>query len=76
MEGLGRESGDGGENLVCRFGPTKGRRLLVMSCDEFADGFLQFLYAAVRPAFDLALGEQDKPALDLIQPGGVRGGEV
>jgi len=30
----------------------------------------------VRAALDLALGEQCEPALDLVEPRGMRGGEV
>jgi len=55
------EAGDGSQDLVCRFGPAKGLRLLVMSGDELSDRVLQFLNASVRAALDLSLCEQCEP---------------
>jgi hypothetical protein len=47
-----------------------------VNVDELPDGGFQFGYAAVRTALDLPLGEQCEPALDLIEPRGLGGGEV
>ena len=75
-ESGGGEAGDGGQNLIGRFGPSKWFRLLVVDDDEFADGRFQLVHAAMGTSFDLALGEQRKPAFYLVQPGRVRGSEV
>jgi hypothetical protein len=40
-ESGGGEAGDGGQNLIGRFGPSKWFRLLVVDDDEFADGRFQ-----------------------------------
>jgi len=47
-----------------------------MGRDELSNGLLQVLNTAVGTTPDLALGEQGKPALDLIQPGSMGGSEV
>ena len=70
------EPSDGGQNLVCGFGPSKGLRLLVVDFDELPDGVFKLFDAAMRTTFDLPLGEQCEPTLDLVEPGGVRGSEV
>src|SRR3974377_2419994 len=70
------EPSDGGQNLVCGFGPSKGLRLLVVDFDELPDGVFKLFDAAMRTTFDLPLGEQCDPPLDLVERGGVRGSEV
>ena len=75
-EGRGSESGDGGQYLICGFGPVEGFRLLVVDGDELTDGSLQFLNTAMGTALDLSLGKQCEPAFDLIEPGGMRRREV
>jgi len=62
------ESGDGGQDLVCGFGPSEGLWLLVMGLDELPDRSFQFLDAGMRAALDLSLGEQCEPSLDLVEP--------
>lgn len=37
------ESGDGGQDLVCGFGPPKGFRLLIVDPNERPDRIFQFL---------------------------------
>ena len=49
------EASDGGEDLVCGFGPAKGFGLLVVGSDEGADGRFEFLNAGVRAPLYLAL---------------------
>jgi hypothetical protein len=70
------EASDGGQDLVCGFGPVEGFGLAVMDSNELVDCGFQLLNASVRAALDLALGEECEPALDLVEPGGMRGGEV
>lgn len=62
------ESCDGGQDLICRFCPSKGFRLLVVNLDELLDCIFQFLHAGVRAALDLSFGEQCEPTLDLVEP--------
>lgn len=47
-----------------------------MDVEELLDGSLQRRDARVRAALDLALREQAKPPLHLVQPRAVRRGEV
>jgi len=47
-----------------------------MDGNELPDGGFQFGYAAMGAALDLPLGKQCEPAFDLIEPGGMGGGEV
>ena len=51
-------------------------RLLVVHFDEGFDGRDQCADAVMAATFDLTLGEQDKPALHLIEPRGMGGSEV
>ncbi len=62
------ESGDGCQDLVCGFGPSKGFRLLIVDLDELPDSIFQFLDAGVRAALNLPLREQCEPSLDLVEP--------
>ena len=70
------EAGDGGKDLVCRFGPVEGLGLLVMDGDELSDCSFQFLNTAMRGTLNLALCKSCKPALDLVEPGSMGGGKV
>ena len=47
-----------------------------MSLDEGGDGGLELVDAAMDAAFDLLVGEERKPALDLVQLGGAGRREV
>jgi pimeloyl-ACP methyl ester carboxylesterase len=60
------------KDLICGFGPEEWPRCSIVVGDEGGDGQLQFLDAAMNAAADLALGQKREPALDLIEPGGVR----
>jgi len=46
-----------GQDLVCRFIPSKGLWLLIVDGDELPDRGCQFLNASVRAALDLPLCE-------------------
>ena len=72
----GCEARDGGQDLIGRFGPPKGLWLLIIDGDELADSAFQLGNTAMRATLDLPLGEQGEPALDLIEPGGMRGSEA
>jgi len=67
-EGGGGKASDDGQYLIGRFGPMKRLRLLVVGYDELLDGSFQFPDAGMRAALDLSLGEQCKPAFDLVKP--------
>ena len=70
------KASDRSQDLISRFGPSKGLGLLVIDRDELPDGGLQLGHTAMRTALDLPLGEQGEPALDLIEPGSMRRSEV
>ena len=59
-----------GENVVGRFRPDEGRRRGVREREIVAGRRLEGAGAAVRPTLDLFVGQQGKPALDEIEPGG------
>ena len=62
--------------MISGFGPEEGPRFGIVVDDKGGDGCLQFLDATVDAAADLALCQKREPALDLIEPRGVRGSEV
>jgi hypothetical protein len=43
----GGEASDGGQDLVCRFCPSKGFGLLIVGGDELPDRGFQFLNASM-----------------------------
>ena len=51
------ESGDGGQDLVCRFCPGEGFWLLVVGSDELPYRGFQLLNASMRAALNLPLCE-------------------
>jgi len=61
---------------VRRSGPDKGLAGLVVVTHEVVDLADELLDAAEGAATDGFLGDQAEEALDLVQPGTVRGNEV
>ena len=51
-ESGGGEASDGGQDLVCGFGPVEGFGLAVMDSNELPDCGFQFLNASVREIND------------------------
>ena len=49
---------------------------MIAHLDEALNGFHQRADAVMAAAFDLALGEQSKPAFHLVEPGGMSRSEV
>ena len=47
-----------------------------MILNELSNRPLQFLHAVMRATFNLALAQESKPALDLVEPGTVRGSKM
>ena len=68
-------AGDAGEDLIGRLRPDKRLGVGVGHGDLLADGRLKSQRTAMGTA-DPLLGEQPEPALDHVQPGTARGGEV
>lgn len=64
------------QNLIGGFRPHEGRRLFVRMGDVGPAGVPECRRAAMYPAPQLFLGEQSKPALHQIQPGGAGRREV
>jgi len=64
------KSSDARQDLIGGFGPHEGLGLLVRVRNVGPDGRLKCLGAAMHSAPQLFLGEQGKPALHQIQPGG------
>ena len=60
--------GDFCENVVACSGPNERPALGVISVDKRSDLGDEIFRADERGATDLALGEECKPALDLIEP--------
>lgn len=52
--------------------PDERSRVLVIDGKVIADSAFEFGRAAMRPALDLALGEQREPAFHQIEPGAGR----
>lgn len=70
-ERFAREALNAGQNLVGCFSPLKGAGIFIVSFDKLPDGFFQLGHGVMRPPFDLALADQRKPPLHLIDPGTV-----
>ena len=70
------KSGHARENLVGGLRPHEGLGLLVRVRNVGPDRSLECLCAAMHSAPQLFLGEQGKPALHQIEPGGAGGREV
>ena len=62
------EALDGGEDIVCRFGPSKRLWVGVVVADEGSDIGAQGGDASVDAAPDLFVSQQSKEALDLVEP--------
>ena len=75
-EGVGAISGDGLQDSIGGFGPDERFWVIVRGLDEGVDGGLEFMHAAMDAALDLLVGEEGKPAFDLVQPGGAGWREV
>lgn len=67
---------DGGEDIVCGFGPAERLWIDVVGVDEGADVALERLGRAMDPAPDLLVGQEREKALDLIDPRGSGRSEV
>ena len=55
---------------------TKGLRICIVGADEAVDFFDEVGGGVERAATDSALSDEGEEALDLIEPGGIGGGEV
>jgi hypothetical protein len=62
------EAFDGGEDIVCGFGPAEGLWVCIVLFDEAADCRAECIEAAVDATPDLAFGEKREEAFDLIDP--------
>jgi hypothetical protein len=58
LQSLLTKSGHAGEDLVGRFGPTEGRRVLIGDGNIMANGRFQRLHARVHAVAQLPLGQQ------------------
>ena len=75
-EGVRAISRDGVEDGIGGLGPDERLWVGIMGLDEGGDGGLELVDAAMDAAFDLLVGEERKPALDLVEPGGAGRREV
>ena len=75
-ERIGAKSRDRVEDGISAFGPHERLGFGVVGLNESSDVGLEFLDTAMDAALDLLVGEQRKPAFDLIEPGGAGRREV
>ena len=75
-EGIGAISSDRVEDGIGALGPDKRLWVVIMGPDEGGDIGLELIDAAMDAALDLLVGEESKPAFDVVQPGGAGRGEV
>ena len=68
------EASDAGEDVIRRLGPDEGFRFFVGSLDKLPNGTFELDGAGVGAALDGALGEQCKPAFNLVEPESRRSG--
>jgi TonB dependent receptor len=61
-----------GQDGIGRIGPHEGLGVLIVMFDELMDFAFQIRHRVEGAAADRALRDQPEPALDLIEPGGVR----
>ena len=64
------EAVDGGEDIVGGFGPPEWLGIGVCHGDVVTDGRFQFGGGSVNTAAQSPRGEQSKPSLNLVDPGG------
>lgn len=76
FRGSQTKTGDVRENLVGRLDPDEGTGIVVVGRQVETDGILEGARAAMRPTPDLLVREHREPALDLVDPGAVRGREM
>ena len=69
-EGIGAISRDCLVDGIGAFGPDERLGIGIMGLNESGDVDLEFLDTAMDAALDLLVGEQPKPAFDLVKPGG------
>lgn len=67
---------DASQELVCRLDPHERLGLEVRPADVRLDRLTKLPLGTVTSAAKLSVGEAREPALDLVQPGGVRRCEV
>ena len=60
----GGESGDGGQDLACGFGPPKGFRLLIVDPNELPDRFFQLTEFFGKCPYELTL----RRLAEMLQP--------
>src|SRR5262245_42795733 len=70
------KSSDARKDFIGRFGPDERPRALIRDVDVAGDRGFQLPRAAVNPTPDLLIGEHCEPALDEVDPGGARRGEM
>src|SRR5438552_6452189 len=75
-QGVGAISSDRVEYGIGALGPDERLWVVIMGVDEGGDVGLELIDAAMDAALDLLVGEESKPAFDLVQPGGAGRGEV
>src|SRR5689334_12699554 len=73
---VGGEANDGCQDLIGRLLPVDGLGVGVVRLDEILDRIDQCSERGMTTSLDLALRQQGKPALDLIESGWMGGGKM